>query len=442
MAEFNVLDVRLHGESIGTMTRFGRDRVVFGFDRSYVEDSARATLSLSFKDPFGHLVTDIEPTRTRAHPFFSNLLPEGSLREYLARSAGIDPRLEFRLLGGLGEDLSGAVSIVPIGPDSFGFGGGSRGFGGRVQPGRGTPDSAVRPLFRTPGPLSVAGAPLRYSLAGTQLKVPAMMSAGRLIVPRYGVGGTWIIKLPSPGFPGLTEQEHAMMRLAALVGINVPETRLVPVESIEGLPLGMGEVTGDALAVRRFDRLDDGTPVHSEDFAQILGAGPGKKYGGATYRGLAEIIGREIGDDAVAEFIRRLVFCALIGNGDAHLKNWSVIYPDGRTPELAPAYDLVSTIAYSDGDRMALEWLNGAAGFADLSEGLIARMASGARLPQRPVVRVARETVERFREAWGAEKDGLGVPGEVVGAIEGNLGRVRWGSQVSHGDPLNIPEGE
>ena len=66
MADFDVLDVRLHGESIGTLTRLGRDRIVFAFDPSYMDDSARATLSLSFKDPFGHLITDIPPTRTRA----------------------------------------------------------------------------------------------------------------------------------------------------------------------------------------------------------------------------------------------------------------------------------------------------------------------------------------------------------------------------------------
>ena len=105
MADFDVLDVRLHGASIGTLTRVGRDRIIFAFDSSYIDDPGRATLSLSFKDPFGHLITDIPPTRTWAHPFFSNLLPEGPLREFLARSAGIDPRREFPLLAALGEDL-------------------------------------------------------------------------------------------------------------------------------------------------------------------------------------------------------------------------------------------------------------------------------------------------------------------------------------------------
>ena len=86
--------------------------------------------------------------------------------------------------------------------------------------------------------------------------------------------------------------------------------------------------------------MDDGGRVHIEDFAQIVGAQPEQKYLRAGYAEIAEVLGREVGDDAVAEFVRRLVFCALIGNGDAHLKNWSVIYPDARTPQLAPAYGL------------------------------------------------------------------------------------------------------
>lgn len=420
MPDLDILDVRLHGEPVGTLTRLGRDRIVFGFGAGYLEDADRPTLSLSFVDAFGRVATDVAPTRVHAPPFFSNLLPEGSLREYLARSAGIDPRLEFPLLGALGDDLPGAVSIMPAG------GGG----GGRARPagGRGTPDSAVRPLFGTAAPVPRPRGPLRFSLSGTQLKVPAVRGAGgRMAVPAHGVGGTWIVKLPSPGFPGLPEQEHSMMRLAALCGIETAETRLVPVEEIGGLPRGMGETGGRALAVRRFDRFDDGASVHSEDFAQILGVPPAEKYGGATYRRMAEIVGREIGHEGVSEFVRRLVFCALIGNGDAHLKNWSVCYPDGRGPELAPAYDLVSTIPYaSGGGRMALEWVAGAAGFADLSDALLGRLATGARLPRQAVRETARATVARFGDVWGAAKVELAAPDEVVAAVDEGLSRVRW----------------
>lgn len=410
MADYDVLDVRLHGESIGTLTRLGRDRIVFDFDPGYADDPERATLSLSLHDPFGHLVTDIQPTRTRAPLFFSNLLPEGPLREYVARGAGIDPRREFPLLAALGVDLPGAVTIVP--PDG--------GFVPRATADRtgvrGTPDSVRDPVVPQPPPL-------RFSLPGVQLKLSATMTAtGNLTIPARGVGGSWIVKLPSAAFPGLPEQEHAMMSLAARAGIEVPETRLLPVDSISNLPRGMGVTRGEmALAVRRFDRAGDGTPVHVEDFAQVLRAYPEEKYVKAGYSDIAEVVGTAMGDDAVCEFVRRLVFCTLIGNGDAHLKNWAVIYPDGRTPALAPAYDLVSTIGHPGGDRMALDWVEGVRGFADLSDGMLRRLASAARVAQKPVVTAARRTVEAFVEVWDGPREDLGVPDAVAKAVEANL---------------------
>ena len=431
MADYEVLDVRLHDASIGTLTRLGRDRIVFAFDPGYADDPARATLSLSFHDPFGHLVTDIPPTRTWAPPFFSNLLPEGPLREYLARGAGIDPRGEFPLLAALGRDLPGAVTVVPLdpGPDRVSHSGAPphRRPSAR-SPGAGAPSRAADQL-RTPGtpdsvhaPMTTQPPPFRFSLPGVQLKLSATMAAtGRLTIPAQGVGGSWIVKLPSAAFPGLPEQEHAMMTLAGHVGIEVPETRLVPVDSISNLPRGMGVAGGEtALAVRRFDRDDDGTPVHVEDFAQVLGAYPEQKYVGAGYADIAEVVGRAAGDDAVDEFIRRLVFCTLIGNGDAHLKNWALIYPDRRTPRLAPAYDLVSTIAILDDDRMALDWVDGVRGFVDLSEGMLRQLASSARVAQKPAVTAARQTVERFMEVWGKAREDL-VPEGVARAVDANL---------------------
>lgn len=415
MADFEVLDVRLHGESVGTLTRLGRDRIVFAFDPAYTDDPGRATLSLSFLDPFGHQVTDIPPTRTWAHPFFSNLLPEGPLREYLARAAGIDPRREFPLLAALGLDLPGAVTIVAVDAGDS-----------HTPPDRRTPDSIREPVAAPPPPF-------RFSLPGVQLKLSATMeTAGRVTIPARGVGGSWIVKLPVAAFPGLPEQEHAMMRLAARVGIDVPETRLVPVDSINGLPRGMGVARGEmALAVRRFDRADDGTPVHVEDFAQVLGAYPEQKYVKAGYGDIVEVVGTAMGEDAVCEFVRRLVFCTLIGNGDAHLKNWAVIYPDRRAPALAPAYDLVSTVALLDEDSMALEWADGVGGFADLSEGVLRQLAASARVPQKPVLDAARAMVERFVEVWGALKQEPGVPEGVDRAVDAHLGRLplvgKWG---------------
>ena len=105
MAEVTVADVLLHGAPVGTLTRLGDDRILFAFNEGYIADENRPTLGLGFKDRLGDLITDFRPTRTRALPFFSNLLPEGHLRTYLAERAGVNPEREFFLLRALGEDL-------------------------------------------------------------------------------------------------------------------------------------------------------------------------------------------------------------------------------------------------------------------------------------------------------------------------------------------------
>ena len=130
-----------------------------------------------------------------------------------------------------------------------------------------------------------------------------------------------------------------MMTLARLIGMDVPETRLVNIDEVGNLPEDIGNLSGQALAVKRFDRSDDGSAVHIEDFAQVFGVYPEDKYKRASARNIAAVIGAEGSEEDVAEFIRRLTFNVLIGNADMHLKNWSLIYPDRRNAALAPAYD-------------------------------------------------------------------------------------------------------
>ena len=176
-----------------------------------------------------------------------------------------------------------------------------------------------------------------------------------LTIPAKGVGGSWIVKLPSTRFEGVPENEYAMLSLARQIGIDVPEIMLIDVDTIEGLPNGIGDLKGQAFAISRFDRTPDG-PVHTEDFAQVFGVYPNDKYKKASYRNIATVLAAETGEAGVAEFIRRLTFCTLTGNADMHLKNWSLIYPDKRNPALSPAYDFVSTIPYIEDDEMALKF--------------------------------------------------------------------------------------
>jgi len=377
MADVAVLEVVLHDRVVGTLTRLPDDRNVFVFDPAYVESAERETLSLSFKDAFGQLITGVPATQTRLPAFFSNLLPEGPLRDYLAQRAGVKAQREFFLAGVLGRDLPGGVQIVPRDGDSL------------------PPDTEEERLAR-----KRTGAALRFSLAGVQLKFSAVQRAtGGLTVPADGVGGSWIVKLPSPRFAGVPENEFAMMDLARHVGIEVPETRLVPVSDIQNIPAGIELVGEQAFAVKRFDRAPDGRRIHMEDFAQVFGVYPEKKYERASYRNLARVLWIETGEAGIVELIRRLVFNALIGNADMHLKNWSLIYPDGRAARLSPAYDYVSTIAYLPDDAMALKLVDSKR-FESLTFEQFTRLAAKAGLPEKITLDTARETVDSFRSVW------------------------------------------
>jgi serine/threonine-protein kinase HipA len=241
---------------------------------------------------------------------------------------------------------------------------------------------------------------LRFSLAGVQLKFSAVQRAtGGLTVPADGVGGSWIVKLPSTRFPGLPENEFAMMELARRLGIDVPETQLLPVGKIGGVPQGIDLVGDNVFAIKRFDRDPSGEPIHSEDFAQVFGVYPDRKYERASYRNLAQVLWVESGEPGIVEFIRRLVFNILIGNADMHLKNWSLIYPNTRNAQLAPAYDYVSTIAYLPDPKMALSLVDSKR-FDAVTLEQFARLAAKARLPEKITLDTVRETVEAFRSVW------------------------------------------
>jgi serine/threonine-protein kinase HipA len=403
MREVSVLYVLLYGDQIGTLTRVSGDRNIFAFSQAYIDNAARPTLSLSFKDAFGGLITEIAPTQTRVPTFFANMLPEGGMRDYLATRASVNPKREFFLLWILGTDLPGAMTIRPADGEDW-------------PPGSaGNNDDEGSDAARRRA--------LRFSLAGVQLKFSAVRgAAGGLTIPAEGVGGSWIVKLPSMKHDGVSENEYSMMSLAARIGITVPELQLVELRSIAGLPEGMENLKGKALAVKRFDRTPEG-PVHIEDFAQVFGVYPEDKYKKASYRNIVEVIAAEAGHEGVAEFIRRLVFNTLIGNADMHLKNWSLIYPDRRTAALSPAYDFVSTIHYIPDDKAALTYVR-TKRMAEFSSDLLANLARKARLPEKLVLDTAAETVARFHEAWKAEKKHLPLSRDLISTIERHVKTV------------------
>lgn len=379
MSDFPSLEISLYDQPIGVIAHLPGDRNLFTFHQHYIDDPAHPMLSLSFKDNMGNLITDPQQTRTRLSPFFANLLPEGHMRDYLASQAGVHSQREFFLLAALGKDLPGAIKATPVGP----FLGDEK----KVdKSNRVTHNSHI----------------LRFSLAGVQLKFSALWETdGRLTIPIDGVGGSWIVKFPSAVYPHVPENEFFMMEMARKMGIDVPETKLIPIDQISGIPSGLKTIGNHAFIIERFDRDLMGHGIHIEDFAQVFGLFPEKKYQAASYRNIAQVIWSEVGEEGIAEFMRRFVFNALIGNGDMHLKNWSLIYRNKTEASLAPAYDFVSTIPYISNDQLALTFVDSKA-FNTLSYEQFKRFAAKAQLPENLVLESVYDSVKRFAKVWKA----------------------------------------
>lgn len=265
---------------------------------------------------------------------------------------------------------------------------------------------------------------LRFSLAGVQLKFSAVEKApGGLTIPASGQGGDWIVKLPSVRFRGVAANEYSMMRLAQAMGMDIPDVELMPLEQIEGLPEGIGKVEEDAFAIRRFDRAEDGSRIHIEDFAQVFGVYPAEKYDRASYRNLLKVLWLETGEVGAREFIRRLVFNTLIGNADMHLKNWSLIYRDDRTPELSPGYDFLSTTVYIPDENAGLRYAR-TKRMDEFSLDEVVYMAAKAGLPEALARSEAVEAVDRFHEVWRAERAHLPIANVLAIEIDRLLGVV------------------
>lgn len=255
MTDVSILDVYLYDEPIATITRLPGDRTVFAFNDEYVQNENRPTLGLAFKDTTGDLLTDFRTYQTRLMPFFSNLLPENDLRRYLAERAQVNPKREFFLLWVLGADLPGALTVKPADGDEW-------------------PTDSEDDVSEEQEEEQRKNA-LRFSLAGVQLKFSAAENAsGGLTVPAQGIGGSWVVKFPSPKYEGVPENEYAMMRLAQKLGMDVPRTELIELNEIENIPAEFAELSGKALAIERFDRDAEGHAVHIEDFAQVFGSIP------------------------------------------------------------------------------------------------------------------------------------------------------------------------
>jgi serine/threonine-protein kinase HipA len=308
--EITVLKLILHDRLIGYLAGFQNGRNVLSFADEFRGDDGRPTFSLITHPDFPNatkVLSDPWTRNQRLPPTLSNLLPEGALRELVA---------------------------IPIEPEEV-------------------PDYVLTTHGKARAvKFKGSNKENKFSLAGVQMKFSMKEKDGRYNLSKGDELGDWIIKTPSTRHKHVPLNEYTAMRLAALAGIDIPEIKLVELSKLDNLPPINLPSEEFAFAIKRFDR-EGSARIHMEDFAQVLVKYPDDKYGGASYKHIGKVLYTYSGDGIAdaQQFARRLLVNILVANGDAHLKNWSLVYLDQVTPRLSPAYDIVTTSVYLDDER-------------------------------------------------------------------------------------------
>ena len=376
---------------VGSLLRDPTGAVNFVVDESYIERGPdRPILSLALHATSGEedTITRLRQRRdkigrvTSLPPFFTNLLPEGALRSVVEAQLPPGDEHEFGMLRRLGGDLPGAVVIRDEGVAAI--------------------TTPVKKSTAKSAASQDDSALLKFSLAGVQMKFSMIAAGERLTIPAHGEGGRIIVKLPSREHADLPEIEYGAMRLAEAAGVRIAPVRLVPIHLVEGIRAEFLRPGKSVLAVERFDR-DGDRRIHMEDFAQILGAVGDQKYSKANVETMIRLASRFTPDPAAAalEMVRRITVDIMLGNGDSHLKNTSFLYPDGRTPTLSPAYDIVPTVFFQKDDNLALRF-GGKRSFERITAHEFERMAGYVEVSPRAVLREIKRTVARANETWPA----------------------------------------
>lgn len=325
------LDVYLFDQLIGVLST-SNGKLSFCYDETYLQQQTAQPLSLSLPlqlTPFEHDVT---------HAFFSGLLPDEPVRYQLARYCHISVKNTFALLDAVGSECAGAVALYPPGQTPNDIGKSTHRILEDVEA-----DSILTNLDRHP--LFVGDFGIRLSMAGAQNKLMIAFVNGKLAIPTYGTPSTHIIKPIIQGIEDSVFNEFFCMQLAKMIGLTVPETQILWIKE------------KPYYVVARYDRILQTNNIvkrlHQEDFCQALHIPPEHKYeaeGGPSlsmcFALLADRIqtGTMSGNNTL-RLLRAVMFNYLIGNGDAHGKNFSILYR-GQAAELAPLYDLMSTVVY------------------------------------------------------------------------------------------------
>jgi serine/threonine-protein kinase HipA len=379
------LKVYLHGETVGVLAQDDSGLLGFRYAPEWLSRPDATPLSRSLP------LQDNTFRGKQARPFFAGILPDAGPRRQIASILGISERNDFAMLEHIGGECAGAVSLLPE---------------GMPPPAAGEMlmreldekelEEIIAELPRRP--LMAGREGIRLSLAGSQDKLPVVLRGSRIGLPLGNTPSTHIIKPEPERFPGLAANEVLCMTLAKAVGLNVP--------GVEARWIG-----GKAcIVVQRYDRTVSpegaATRLHQEDFCQALGLPPERKYqqeGGPLLRDCIAML-REWSTIPVLDirdFLDGLIFNVLIGNADAHGKNYSLLYR-GRERRLAPFYDLVCTLAWPELSKIPAMKIGRGESIEAIAPAHWRRMTEETRLGW-PMVRermadLCRKTVDRLRD--------------------------------------------
>ena len=384
------LDVYLHDDLVGNLVQDAGGEMTFQYAERWLSQPGAAPLSQSLplrKEAY---------QRRECRGFFGGILPEESKREIIARNLGISARNDYAMLERIGGECAGAVTFVPQGQTLP-----ERGYGYRELS---QPELAAILKELPKRPLLAGDEGIRLSLAGAQDKIAVRMEGGQVCLPLGGAPSTHILKPAVERFDGVVFNEALCMKLAAEAGLPTASVETRNVDRI------------DYLVVERYDRVHRREPgggsiverVHQEDFCQALGVMSEQKYqteGGPSLKQCFRLL-REVSSAPVidlARFLDAVIYNYLVGNNDAHGKNFSLLYrglgKENVEISLGPLYDVLSTLYYPELSRnMAMK-----IGSEYSSEKVTARnfqqLAEEAGLGKRLVRERVSELAEKVLEA-------------------------------------------
>jgi serine/threonine-protein kinase HipA len=197
------------------------------------------------------------------------------------------------------------------------------------------------------------------------------------------------------------------MTWAAAAGFDVPSCEVITAGQMRRIPHEIDEETL-VYSIERFDRRGRDR-IHQEDLAQVLGVDTEDAVGSNLpfgYGGLGLVMGRLLGASGLDEYLRRIALMVASGNEDAHIKNWSLVYPNGHTPCWSPIYDQLSTIAWGGGRaRGPALRLGSAREWQEIDVGTIEQLAREAGADQTRTSRIVEQTLATLKDVWSGVQD-------------------------------------